>query len=73
VRNATPEITKSSSNGSNLAETWGGMAPGVTDLPVDQFEKMIHLNDEQLKALDALKAASSQAGDILKASRRPDL
>jgi hypothetical protein len=68
VRNANPEMTSSTTNGSNLAETCGGMAPGVTDLPVDQLEKTIHLSDKQLKALDALKAASSQAGDILKAS-----
>jgi LTXXQ motif family protein len=68
VRNANPEITSSTTNSSNLAETCGGMAPGVTDLPVDQLQKTIHLSDEQLKALDALKAASSQAGDILKAA-----
>jgi hypothetical protein len=52
-------------NSSDLAENCGVMAPGVTDLPVDQLEKTIHLNDEQLKGLDALKAASSQVGDIL--------
>jgi hypothetical protein len=40
----------------------------VTDLPVDRLEKTIHLRDEQITALDALKAASSQASDILKAS-----
>jgi hypothetical protein len=62
------ETTGSTPNGSDLAQTCGGMAPGVTDLPVDRLEKTIHLSDEQVTALDALKAASSQASDILKAS-----
>jgi hypothetical protein len=68
VRKDTRENTGSKTNGSDLAQTCGGMAPGVTDLPVDRLEKTIHLSDEQITALDALKVASSQASDILKAS-----
>jgi hypothetical protein len=62
------ETTGSTINGSELAQTCGGLAPGVTDLPIDRIEKTIQLTDEQLKALDALKAASSQASDVLKTS-----
>src|SRR5262245_41002580 len=62
------ETTGSTINGSELAQTCGGLAPGVTDLPIDRIEKTIQLTDEQLKALDALKAASSQASDVLKIS-----
>jgi hypothetical protein len=40
----------------------------VTDLPIDRIEKAIEPNDEQRKALDALKTASAQAADILKAN-----
>src|SRR5262245_15026842 len=62
------ETTGSTINGSELTQTCGGLAPGVTDLPIDRIEKTIQLTDEQLKALDALKAASSQASDVLKTS-----
>lgn len=40
----------------------------MTDLPVDYIEEVIKPTDEQRKALVALKAASSQASDALKAS-----
>jgi hypothetical protein len=43
-----------------LAQTCGGL--------IDRIEKSIYLTDEQLKALDVLKNASSQASDALKAS-----
>ncbi len=45
-----------------------GLAPGVTDLPVDQIERAIHPVGDQLAALDELKAASSRAADVLKTS-----
>jgi hypothetical protein len=68
ARYAVRETAGSTVNGSDLAQTCGGLAPGVTDLPIDRIEKTIQLTEEQLKALDALKAASSQAGDLLKTS-----
>jgi ABC-type transporter MlaC component len=40
----------------------------VTDLPIDKIQQSLQLNDDQLKSLDALKAASSQASEALKAS-----
>ena len=55
-------------NTNDLAQTCGGLAPGVTDLPVDYIEQTIQPTDQQREALVALKAASSQASDVLKAS-----
>jgi ABC-type transporter MlaC component len=40
----------------------------VTDLPIDSIQQSIKLTDDQLRSLNALKAASSQAADALKAS-----
>ena len=68
ARNVDRDITGSTTNGNDLAQTCGGLAPGVTDLPFDYIEQAIKPTDEQLKALVALKAASSQASDALKAS-----
>ena len=68
VRYGAPETTGSISNGTDLAQTCGGLAPGVTDLPIDRIETTLRLTDEQLKALDALKGASSQASDVLRTS-----
>ena len=68
ARHVAPDITGSTPNQTDLAQSCGGLAPGVTDLPVGRIENTMHLTDEQLKALDELKVASSQASDILKAS-----
>ena len=67
-RNVDSEITGSTTNTNDLAQTCGGLAPGVTDLPVDYIEQAIQPTDEQRKTLVALKAASSQASDALRAS-----
>jgi LTXXQ motif family protein len=68
ARNVDRQITGSTTDSNDLAQTCGGLAPGVTDLPFDYIEQAIKPTDEQLKALVALKAASSQASDALKAS-----
>ncbi|MEJ2376256.1 MAG: Spy/CpxP family protein refolding chaperone [Pseudolabrys sp.] len=68
ARRASREIAASTSNNLALAQICSGLAPGITDLPIDRIEKSLRLTDEQLKALDALKAASSQARATLKAS-----
>ena len=67
-RKVDSEVTGSTTNTNDLAQTCGGLAPGVTDLPVDYIEQTIQPTDQQRKALVALKAASSQASDVLKAS-----
>ncbi|MGB8041230.1 MAG: Spy/CpxP family protein refolding chaperone [Pseudolabrys sp.] len=73
ARRVTPETTGSVTDSADLAQSCGGLAPGVTDLPVDNIQKSLQLSDDQLKSLNALKAASSQASDALKASCSSEL
>ena len=40
----------------------------MTDLPLDRIQQSLQLTGDQLKSLDALKAASAQASDALTAS-----
>ena len=49
-------------------EACTGVAPGVTDLPIDQIARAVHPTGDQIAALDELKAASAKAADVLKAS-----
>jgi hypothetical protein len=73
ARRVTPETTGSVTDSADLAQSCGGLAPGVTDLPVDNIQKSLQLSDDQLKSLNALKAASSQASEALKASCSSEL
>ena len=59
-------VTGSVPSQTDLAQSCGGLAPGVTDLPLEGIETTLHLNSDQLKAFNELKAASSQASDLLK-------
>ena len=68
ARRVTPETTGSVTSSADLAQSCGGLAPGVTDLPIDNIQQSLQLTGDQLKSLDALKAASAQASDALKAS-----
>ena len=68
ARRVTPETTGSVPSSADLAQSCGGLAPGVTDLPFDRIQQSLQLTGDQLKSLDALKAASAQASDALKAS-----
>jgi hypothetical protein len=49
-------------------ESCTGLAPGVTNLPIDQIRKTVHPTADQEAALDDLSAASSQASDVVKSS-----
>jgi LTXXQ motif family protein len=49
-------------------ESCTGLAPGVTNPPIDQIRQTIHLTTDQQAALDDLAAASSQARDVIKSS-----
>ena len=53
---------------SGTVEACGGLAPGVTDLPMRRIEQSIHPTGSQVAGLERLKAASSEANDILKTS-----
>jgi LTXXQ motif family protein len=44
------------------------LAPGVTNLPIDQIRKTVHPTADQEAALDNLSAASSQASEVIKSS-----
>ena len=49
-------------------ENCTGLAPGVTNLPIDQIRQTVHPTADQESALDNLSSASSQAGEIIKSS-----
>jgi hypothetical protein len=56
-----------------LAQACGDLAPGVTDLPINDIERTVLPSGDQRDALDALKAAWSKAMNIIKASCSADL
>ena len=45
-----------------------GLMPGVANLPIEQIRQTVHPTAEQEAALDDLRAASSQASDIIKSA-----
>jgi hypothetical protein len=49
-------------------ESCSGLAPGVTNLPIDQIRQTVHPTADQEAALDDLSAASSQASATIKSS-----
>jgi hypothetical protein len=49
-------------------ESCTGLAPGVTNLPIDQIRQTVHPTADQEAALDDLSAASTRAGDVIKSS-----
>jgi hypothetical protein len=49
-------------------ESCTGLAPGVTDLPIDQIRQTVHPTADQEAALDDLSAASTRASDAIKSS-----
>jgi LTXXQ motif family protein len=49
-------------------ESCTGLAPGVTNLPIDQIRQTVHPTADQQAALDDLSTASSQASDMVKSS-----
>jgi hypothetical protein len=65
-RRVNPDETAVSKSGA--VEACGGLAPGVTDLPLQRIEQSVHPTGNQVTDLERLKAASSQSNEILKAS-----
>ena len=53
---------------SGMTVTCSGLAPGVTDLPIDRIGRAVHPTGDQTKALDDLKSAASRASEVVKAS-----
>jgi LTXXQ motif family protein len=66
--NASTTTPAANASTTTPAQTCSGLAPGVTDLPVDRIEHTVHPTGDQVAALDDLKSASSRATDVLKAS-----
>jgi len=50
------------------AQSCGGLAPGVTNLPIEEIRQTVHPTADQEATLDDLSAASSKAHDIIKSS-----
>ena len=49
-------------------QSCGGLAPGVTNLPIEEIRQSVHPTADQEAVLDDLSAASSNANDIIKSS-----
>jgi LTXXQ motif family protein len=49
-------------------ESCTGLAPGVTNLPIDQIRQTVHPTADQEAALDDLSAASTRASDVIKSA-----
>ena len=49
-------------------ESCNGLAPGVTDLPIEQIKKTVRPTGDQLAALDELNSRRVKAKDAVKAS-----
>jgi LTXXQ motif family protein len=49
-------------------QSCGGLAPGVTNLPIEEMRQTVHPTADQEAALDDLSAASSKANEIIKSS-----
>jgi hypothetical protein len=49
-------------------QSCAGLAPGVTNLPIDRIHQTVHPTADQQAALDDLSAASSRASDIIQSS-----
>jgi hypothetical protein len=61
-REASPETN------TRAPESCTGLAPGVTNLPIDQIRQTVHPTADQEASLDDLRAASSQASEVIKSS-----
>ena len=49
-------------------ESCNGLAPGVSDLPIERIKDTVRPTGDQLAALDDLSAATAKANDAIKAS-----
>src|SRR6516164_7015083 len=49
-------------------QSCGDLAPGVTNLPIEQIRQSVHSTADQESTLDDLSAAASQASDMIRSS-----
>jgi hypothetical protein len=64
---ANPNEARAETNTEAL-ESCTSLAPGVTNLPIDQIRQAVNPTPDQEAALENLSAASSQASEIIKSS-----
>jgi hypothetical protein len=66
-----PKATRSANRQPDLTQACGGSAKQITGLPVDQIQQVLHPNDAQRDALDALNDATTRAAAVLNESCSP--
>jgi hypothetical protein len=64
--NAAAQQTATSTSG--MTVTCSGLAPGVTDLPIDRIRQTAQPTGNQVKALDNLQSVASTASAVVEAS-----
>jgi hypothetical protein len=64
---AAPDAAAGSS-ASSITASCSGLAPGVTDLPINRMRQAVHPAGDQVKMLTDLQSAASKASDVVKAS-----
>jgi hypothetical protein len=68
VRTDQPDRQTLSQVNNDALQSCAGLAPGVTNLPIDRIRQTVHPTADQQTALDDLNAASSQASDAIQSS-----
>jgi hypothetical protein len=66
-----PKATRNAKPQPDLTQACGGSAKQIAGLPVDQIQQLLHPNDAQRAALDALNNATTQAATMLNESCSP--
>ncbi len=65
----TPATARQTTSATSaMTATCSGLAPDVTDLPIDRIRRAVRPTGDQAKALDDLKSAAAGASDVVKAS-----
>jgi hypothetical protein len=65
---APPTASAVQSGMSQQTVSCSGLAPGVTDLPIESIRQAVEPIADQIRALDDLASAASRASDVVKAS-----
>jgi hypothetical protein len=68
VRTDQPDRQALTQVNNEALQSCGGLAPGVTNLPIDRIRQTVHPTADQETALDDLSAASSRASDAIQSS-----
>jgi len=66
-----PKATRTANRQPDLTQACGGSAKQIAGLPLNQIQQLLHPNDTQQAALDALNTATTQAATALNESCSP--